>query len=53
MFTVKDQDFLGMNEFLGEAFVAFSDVPKTEMTTGLEQMAQVHLKLSRPTQQGQ
>jgi hypothetical protein len=53
MFTVKDQDFLGMNEFLGEAFVAFSDVPQTDMTTGLEQMAQVHLKLSRPTRQGQ
>ncbi|PNF14104.1 unc-13-like protein 4B [Cryptotermes secundus] len=51
MFTVKDQDFLGTNEFLGEAFVAFSDVPKTDMTTGLEQMAQVHLKLSRPTRQ--
>lgn len=53
MFTVKDQDFLGTNEFLGEAFVAFSDVPKTDMTTGLEQMEQVHLKLSRPTRQGQ
>lgn len=49
MFIVKDQDFLGMSEFLGEAFVSFSDIPKTEMTTGLEQMEQVHLKLSRPT----
>ncbi|PSN30834.1 Protein unc-13 4B [Blattella germanica] len=48
MFTVKDQDFLGMNEFLGETFVSFSDVPKTDMTTGLEQLDQVHLKLSRP-----
>jgi hypothetical protein len=53
MFTVKDQDFLGKNEFLGETFVAFSDVPKTDMTTGLEQLEQVHLKLSRPTQRGQ
>jgi hypothetical protein len=52
MFTVKDQDFLGMNEFLGEAFVSFSDVPKTDMTTGLEQLEQIHLKLSRPTKQG-
>ncbi|XP_021939432.1 protein unc-13 homolog 4B isoform X2 [Zootermopsis nevadensis] len=51
MFTVKDQDFLGMNEFLGEAFVSFSDVPKTDMTTGLEELEQVHLKLSRPTKQ--
>ncbi|XP_069677889.1 protein unc-13 homolog 4B isoform X4 [Periplaneta americana] len=49
MFIVKDQDFLGMNEFLGEVFVSFSDIPKTEMTTGLEQMEQVHLKLNRPT----
>jgi hypothetical protein len=52
MFTIKDQDFLGMNEFLGEAFVSFSDVPKTDMTVGLEQLEQVHLKLSRPTKQG-
>jgi hypothetical protein len=52
MFTVKDQDFLGMNEFLGEAFVSFSDVPKTDMTVGLEQLEQVHLRLSRPASQG-
>ncbi|KAJ9577896.1 hypothetical protein L9F63_025242, partial [Diploptera punctata] len=52
MFTVKDQDFLGMNEFLGEAIVPFADVPKTDMTTGLEQLSQVHLKLTRPTNLG-
>jgi hypothetical protein len=52
MFTIKDQDFLGMNEFLGEAFISFSDIPKTDMTVGLEQLEQVHLKLSRPTRQG-
>lgn len=52
MFTLKDQDFLGMNEFIGEAFISFSDIPKTDMTVGLEQLEQVHLKLSRPTRQG-
>jgi len=52
MFTIKDQDFLGKNEFLGEAFISFSDIPKTDMTVGLEQLEQVHLKLSTPTKQG-
>lgn len=51
MFTIKDQDFLGKNEFLGEAFISFSDIPKTEMTVGLEQLEQVHLKLNTPTKQ--
>jgi len=51
MFTIKDQDFLGKNEFLGEAFISFSDIPKTDMTVGLEQLEQVHLKLSTPTKQ--
>ena len=52
MFTVKDQDFLGMSEFLGETIVSFDDVPKTDMTTGLEQLGQVHLKLNRPVSLG-
>jgi len=52
MFTTKDQDFLGKNDFLGEAFISFSDIPKTDMTVGLEQLEQVHLKLGRPTRQG-
>nr|CAD7447692.1 unnamed protein product [Timema bartmani] len=48
-FVIKDQDFLGMrNEFIGETFISFTDIPKTEMTVGLEQMEQIHLKLSRP-----
>jgi len=52
MFVIKDQDFLGKNDFLGEAFISFSDIPKTDMTVGLEQLEQVHLKLSTPTRQG-
>ncbi|CAG2056866.1 unnamed protein product [Timema podura] len=52
-FVIKDQDFLGMrNEFIGETFISFSDIPKTEMTVGLEQMEQIHLKLSRPASLG-
>jgi len=51
MFKIKDQDFLGKNDFLGEAFMPFSDIPKTEMTVGLEQLEQIHLKLSTPTRQ--
>nr|CAD7430429.1 unnamed protein product [Timema monikensis] len=52
-FVIKDQDFLGMrNEFIGETFMSFSDIPKTEMTVGLEQMEQIHLKLSRPASLG-
>ncbi|XP_066997069.2 protein unc-13 homolog 4B isoform X2 [Anabrus simplex] len=47
LFTIKDQDFLG-NEFIAEAYMSFADVIKTEMTTGLEELEQVHLKLSRP-----
>ncbi|KAJ8881430.1 hypothetical protein PR048_017911 [Dryococelus australis] len=48
-FIVKDQDFMGMrNEFIGEAFVPFKNIPRTDATTGLEVMEQVHLKLHRP-----
>ncbi|XP_046996115.1 protein unc-13 homolog 4B isoform X1 [Schistocerca americana] len=48
-FVVKDQDFIGANQFIGEAYIAFADVPRTDMTKGLEELEQIHLKLSRPT----
>ncbi|GLH12149.1 Synaptotagmin 1 [Gryllus bimaculatus] len=47
LFTIKDQDFLG-NEFVAEAYIPFADIPQTEMTTGLEELEQIHLKLNKP-----
>lgn len=53
LFVIKDQDFLGMrNEFIGEAYLTFAEIQKTKMTTGLEELPQVHLKLNRPTNFG-
>lgn len=50
LFIVKDQDFLGMrSEFVAEAYFPFSEISSTTMETGLEEMAQIHLKLSRPS----
>ncbi|KAK7866889.1 hypothetical protein R5R35_006049 [Gryllus longicercus] len=47
LFTIKDQDFLS-NEFVAEAYIPFADIPQTEMTTGLEELEQIHLKLNKP-----
>ncbi|XP_073994154.1 C2 and C2B_Munc13-like domain-containing protein staccato isoform X3 [Rhodnius prolixus] len=49
---VKDEDFLGMSsQFVAEAFVLLSEIPRTTMETSLHEMAQVHLKLTKPTNQ--
>lgn len=48
LFSVKDKDFLGMNnQFIGEAFVHFSDIPDT--TSSISSLPQVRLQLNRPT----
>lgn len=53
LFIVKDQDFLGMrSEFIAEAYFPFSEISSTTMETGLQEMAQIHLKLSRPSKFG-
>ncbi|KAK9497100.1 hypothetical protein O3M35_004477 [Rhynocoris fuscipes] len=47
---VKDEDFLGMSsQFVAEAFVLLSEIPRTSLETSLHEMAQVHLKLTKPT----
>ncbi|XP_075222315.1 C2 and C2B_Munc13-like domain-containing protein staccato isoform X2 [Lycorma delicatula] len=49
-FLVKDQDFLGMSsDFVAEAYFPFSGIPSTTMETRLEEMSQIHLKLSKPS----
>jgi len=51
-FVLKDQDFLGMSsQFVSEAFVLFSDIPRTTVETSIHEMSQVHLKLSKPSKQ--
>lgn len=48
MFSVKDKDFLGYNnQYIGEAFIHFSDVP--ENSEPISKLTQVHLQLQRPT----
>ncbi|KAK4881762.1 hypothetical protein RN001_005081 [Aquatica leii] len=50
LFTVKDKDFLGMsNQFIGEAFVHFKDIPDT--TENIKTLPQVRLLLHRPSNQ--
>lgn len=53
LFMVKDQDYFGMSsQFLGEAYYSFLDIPSTTMETNLQEMQQIHLKLSKPTNFG-
>ncbi|KAE8741885.1 hypothetical protein FOCC_FOCC012589 [Frankliniella occidentalis] len=47
-FILKDQDFLGMNEFIAEAFLSFEDIPVNDSSVSLHSLPQVHLKLHRP-----
>lgn len=47
MFSVKDKDLLGYNnQYIGEAFLAFSDIEDT--TQYITCLPQVHLQLDRP-----
>lgn len=47
IFTVKDKDFLGMNnQFIGEAFVKFSDI--VDSIENINNLPQRHLPLHRP-----
>lgn len=53
LFMVKDQDYFGMSsQFLGEAYYPFLEIPSTTMETNLQEMQQIHLKLSKPTNFG-
>ncbi|KAF2898858.1 hypothetical protein ILUMI_07316 [Ignelater luminosus] len=48
LFSVKDKDFLGMNnQFIGETFVHFNEIPDT--TNPITSLSQVRLLLNRPT----
>lgn len=48
LFSVKDKDLLGYNnQYIGEAFLSFSDIEDTKQLLG--SLPQVHLQLSRPT----
>ncbi|KAG8323576.1 hypothetical protein J6590_001293 [Homalodisca vitripennis] len=50
LFMVKDQDYFGMSsQFLGEAYYPFLEIPATTMETNIQEMQQIHLKLSKPT----
>nr|XP_018917133.1 PREDICTED: protein unc-13 homolog 4B isoform X1 [Bemisia tabaci] len=50
LFVVKDQDYLGMKkDFVAEAFILFSDIPVSTPGTHLDELNQIHLPLSRPS----
>lgn len=54
LFMVKDQDYFGMSsQFMGEAYYSFLDIPSTTMETNIQEMQQIHLKLSKPTNFGE
>lgn len=47
MFSVKDKDFLGYNnQYIGEAFVHFKDVP--DVPDPISSLPQIHLYLQLP-----
>lgn len=48
IFSVKDKDFLGMNnQFMGETFMKFSEIPSRN--GHIDDLPQVHLPLHRPS----
>lgn len=46
-FIVKDQDFLGKNEFVGESFLFMNRIKMAKDTEKLVDMEQVHMKLGK------
>lgn len=52
LITVKDKGLVGNSIFLGEAFIALSDIVETDMDKRLSDLPQMQLPLTRPCDQG-
>lgn len=48
MFTLKDHDLFGRNDFLGESFLPLESIPFTMSNTKLTDLPQKHLPLTLP-----
>ncbi|KAI5741002.1 hypothetical protein M8J76_009426 [Diaphorina citri] len=48
-FVVKDQDFLGKNEFVGESFLFMNRIKFAQDSEKLLDMEQIHMKLGKPS----
>ena len=49
---VKDYDLLGSNEFIGEAFLPFQQIPRGDNAHAIKEFDQIHLPLSLPPNKG-
>lgn len=51
LFSVKDKDYFGMsNQYVADGFLMFKDIADITSDTG--SIKQLHLKLSRPQNEG-
>lgn len=48
MFTLKDHDLFGRNDFLGECFFPLESIPFATNNTKLQDLPQIHLPLTLP-----
>lgn len=48
-FTVMDWDMIGANDFMGEAFFSFQQIPRGDSASAVADVDQIHLQLSKPS----
>lgn len=53
MFTLKDHDIFGRNDFLGECFLPLESIPFTTSNQKLQDLPQKHLPLTLPKEHQQ
>jgi len=48
VFTLKDHDLFGRNDFLGECYLPLDSIPFTTTDTKLQDLPQIYLSLTKP-----
>lgn len=44
-----DWDMIGANDFMGEAFFSFQQIPRGDSASAMADVDQIHLQLSKPS----
>ncbi|XP_035714351.1 protein unc-13 homolog 4B isoform X3 [Folsomia candida] len=50
VFSLKDHDLFGRNDFIGECFLPLESVPFTTASTSLQDLPQIFLSITKPAQ---
>jgi hypothetical protein len=48
VFSMKDHDLFGRNDFLGECYLPLESIPFTTADTKLQDLPQIYLSLTKP-----